>query len=184
MEPTGRVVVGVLAVSLAVGVPAAPNGGTVRVAKAPAGPYLVSAWSQPEPPRVGRLDVSVAVMRPVTEDALLDARVTATAEAADGKAGARAMALVPGGGGNPLYYHALFEMPAPGRWRVTLAVEGPAGAGRAAFDLDVQPARSPVWTLVPAFLLGLGGLWWVVRWWRRQAPAGGPQTDAGRSDPP
>jgi len=41
-----------------------PNGGTLRLGHVTAGPYHVSAWTQPQPPRVGRLDLSVAVMFP------------------------------------------------------------------------------------------------------------------------
>jgi hypothetical protein len=163
----GRLAFAILIAGLAVPLPAGANGGTVRVAKAPVGPYLVSVWSQPEPPRVGRLDVSVAVMRPTTEEALLDARVALTAEPAGASANAATVTLVPGAGGNPLYYHRLVEIPAPGRWRLTVAVEGAAGAGQTAFELDVQPARSLAWGVALGVAIGLAVLWWTVRGSRR-----------------
>jgi hypothetical protein len=43
------------------------NGGTARLSRAAAGPYRVSVWTQPTPPRVGALDVSVTIMRPSGE---------------------------------------------------------------------------------------------------------------------
>ena len=46
------------------------NGGALRLARAPLGPYVVSVWTQPDPPRVGTIDVSVAVMAPGTGEAV------------------------------------------------------------------------------------------------------------------
>ena len=57
-------------VALAIVVPASEtgaHGGRVQLAKVPAGPYLVSVWTLPDPPRAGSLDVSLAVMEPRTE---------------------------------------------------------------------------------------------------------------------
>jgi hypothetical protein len=167
MPRPARLLLAVLIAGLAGPLSVAPNGGTVRVAKAPVGPYLVSVWSQPDPARVGRLDVSVAVMRPATEEALLDARVALTAERAGAGGGAATVTLVPGAGGNPLYYHRLVEIPAPGRWRLTVAVEGAAGAGRTTFEIDVEPARSPAWGVALGAAAGLAVLWWIVRGSRR-----------------
>jgi hypothetical protein len=55
------------------------NGGTPRLNKTTAGPHLVSVWTAPDPPRVGRLDVSVAVMRPSTGEPALDAAARVSA---------------------------------------------------------------------------------------------------------
>jgi hypothetical protein len=123
----------------------------------------VSVWSQPDPARVGRLDISVAVMRPATEEALLDARVALTAERAGAGDSRATVTLVPGAGGNPPCYHRLVEIPAPGRWRLTVAVEGAAGAGRTAFEIDVERARSPAWGVALGVTAGLAVLWWVGR---------------------
>lgn len=157
--------------------PVRANGGTVRLAKIPAGPYLVSAWTQPDPPRVGRLDLSVAVMRPQTEAPVLDATVQVRAERADGSGTPVTVALARGGGGNPLYAHAVLGVPAAGRWRMTVGVEGPSGTGAAAFELDVAPPRPLVWVLLPGMLIGLGLMWWIVR------QSGRPRWPAGGSAP-
>jgi hypothetical protein len=49
-------------------------------------------------------------------------------------------------------------------------VEGAAGAGRTAFEIDVERARSPAWGVALGVTAGLAVLWWVVR---RPRQAGG-----------
>jgi hypothetical protein len=111
------------------------NGGTLRLARAEAGAYLVSVWTQPDPPRVGRLDVSVAVMRPHDGVPVLDVATTVAAQHADDPTSSVARVATRGGGGNLLLYHADLESPRPGRWRVTVTVQAPSGQGSASFDV-------------------------------------------------
>ena len=143
------------------------HGGRVQLAKVPAGPYLVSVWSLPDPPRVGSLDVSLAVMEPRTERALLDASARLTATPRTGSGVALARELERGGGGNPILYHVLLDVPSPGAWQVVVAVQGPAGSGQVGFDLAVEPAPSLLWALGPGVAVGLALLAWMVAGWRR-----------------
>lgn len=46
---------------LGITLPLLANGGTVRISRAPAGPYLVSVLSSPTPLRTGEVDISVLV---------------------------------------------------------------------------------------------------------------------------
>jgi hypothetical protein len=140
------------------------NGGALRLARAEAGPYLVSVWSQPDPPRVGRLDVSVAVMRPPGGEAALDVRARLQAAPADNHGKGVVVALERGAGGNLLLYHANVEVPIATRWRMTVEVEGPHGRGAAPFELDVRPARSLAWFLIilVAAVVIAAGIWWVM----------------------
>ncbi len=144
------------------------NGGTLRLARAEAGPYLVSVWTQPDPPRVGRLDVSVAVMRPQDSTPVLDVAATVAARHADDPASSVSGVAVRGGGGNLLLYHAELELSRAGRWRVTVAVQAPAGQGSASFQVEavrgapyapflvaVAGAVLLVWILRRRFLLGV-----------------------------
>jgi hypothetical protein len=48
-----------------------------------------------------------------------------------------------------------------------VAVEGAAGAGRTAFEIDVEPARSPAWGVALGAAAGLAVLWWIVQGPRR-----------------
>ena len=88
-------------VTLAIVVPAretGAHGGRVQLAKVPAGPYLVSVWTLPDPPRVGSLDVSLAVMEPRTERALLDASAQLTSNGPSPRQTGHARLPLPSGG--------------------------------------------------------------------------------------
>jgi hypothetical protein len=122
--------------------PACAHGGKLQLARAPAGPYAVSAWTQPNPPRVGRLDVSVVVLRPDTGEPMahVDARVTARhvpssqfVSAAVGPDTSLFSFL------SPALRHGTIELRAPGHWRVNISVAGPQGQGDVDFDLDAEP---------------------------------------------
>lgn len=136
--------------------------GTVRLSKVAAGPYLLSAWTQPNPPRVGRLDVSVAVMQPKTEKPVFGAAVHLSAESTARSGTPLVASLERRADGNPFYYHGIPELPAAGPWRITVAVQGPAGAGQAVFDLDVSPPRPLAWSLAPGAVVAGGLLWWLL----------------------
>jgi hypothetical protein len=139
---------------------AGAHGGRVQVAKAPAGPYLVSVWTSPDPPRVGALDVSLAVMEPRTERALLDATARVTLLPSGGPGPGFVRELRSGADGNPLLYHAVLEIPHQGTWHAIVRVEGSAGHGEIGFELAVEPAPSLLWTLAP----GVGVLVALVAW--------------------
>lgn len=143
------------------------NGGTLRVARAPAGPYVLSVWTQPDPPRAGEIDVSVAVMSPATGEAVLDARAIVRA-AAGATMSMPVRTLERGGGGNRLLYHALVDLPAASRWVMTISVSGELGSGETSFQIDVEHPVPVVWWFVA------GGLVLVVialalRWLVRRA---------------
>ena len=144
------------------------NGGTLRLNRVTAGPYHVSAWTQPQPPRVGRLDLSVAVMFPDSGKAVLDGTVRAIARRVEAPGAEAQVRLERGAGGNVLLHHAVLELPSPGRWRVVVDASGPSGGGQAAFELDVLPAlpfaRLALIGFAVATLIAAG---WCVR--RRRA---------------
>jgi hypothetical protein len=139
------------------------HGGTLRLSHTRVGPYTVSVWTQPVTPRVGELDVSVAVMRPQDDAPILDANVRVAAESPDRSGGVITAVAVKGAGGNRLLSHARLKLPSTGRWRIAIVVQGPAGKGGTAFEVQVQPSRQLWWPLA-----GIGGgitLMWFV--WRR-----------------
>ena len=136
------------------------HGGKQRLVLAPAGPYLVSAWTAPDPARVGRLDVSVAVLGRETREPEPNATVRISARRAGAVVSAPAV-LDPGGVlglfSTPLF-HATIGLGAEGVWQVAVFIEGPAGSGPAgsgpagaggvAFDIDVVPAPPIRWTVL------------------------------------
>jgi len=140
------------------------------VARAPAGPYLVSVWTQPDPPRVGQIDVSVAVMASATGEAILDARAAIRADARDAVMSTPAKTLDRGGGGNRLLYRALVDAPAAGRWAMPISVTGPLGSGETAFEIDVRRGLPIAWLLMAGGItLTLAALAW-----RRLSRGAGP----------
>jgi hypothetical protein len=144
------------------------NGGTLRVARATVGPYLVSVWTQPDPPRVGRLDVSVAVMRPEDGTAVLGAAPSVSAQALGDQAAPVTERAVLGGGGTPLLYHAELELSRPGRWRVTVIVPPAPEPGGASFEIDAVPSGSLAPLVIGVVTAGLLA-WMLARRHARRA---------------
>ncbi len=142
------------------------HGGTPRLTRAPAGPYAVSVWTQPATPRVGTLDVSVAVMRPQDGTPVLDAVVHLTAEPLAHAGNPVTVVATPGTGGNRFLFYADLELPSPGAWRVTVSVSGAAGQGRAVFGVQVR-SRGQRWSLLGGIMAGIVLLWLA---WRRLLP--------------
>lgn len=144
------------------------NGGAPRLTNARAGPYLVSMWSQPDSPRVGELDMSVAVMTLEARDPVLDAKVQLTAEPIEREGTPISAGASRGAGTNKLLYHAGLKPPIEGRWRVTVFVEGPAGSGSASVELEVKPPRAMNSLLTGA---GLGLALVFLVWLRFRRPS-------------
>ena len=127
------------------------DGGAVILSRAPAGPYHVSVWVEPSPPRSGIVDLSVAIMKPETGRPALgtDVQVSVTSPR-----GAHSTAsLERGAGGNLLIHHGNLDLGEPGRWRFLLEVVGPAGSGASAFELNAIPSAG--WTRIAAWVAAL-----------------------------
>jgi hypothetical protein len=153
------------------------HGGRLQCELAPAGPYVVSVWTAPDPARVGPIDFSASILRsdtrqPVSEVGMrLTARASALPAFVEG-VGSRAAAglfdfLAP-----PLY-HVKVEIPAQGRWHVTVPVSGAAGRGDVGFDMDVAPPLAVPWGVIaPSIVVTvlLLGAWFVVRGRASQKP--------------
>ena len=146
----------------------AHGGGTPQLTNEPVGSYLLSVWTNPNPPSVGVIHVTAALAEASTGAAVTDPLVHVTAvpvRAASAGAGAPIAAEATDENAEiPIFYEADLQLPTPGDWRFTLAVEGAQGAGTAAFTLPVRPA-GPNWRVLG--LVGVGvvlvaGLGWMV----------------------
>jgi hypothetical protein len=154
------------------------HGGRLRCELAPAGPYVVSVWTTPDPARVGVLDFSASILRsdtrqPVSVQMRLTARATSTPGFIEGvglrEAGGFFDFLAP-----PLY-HVKVELPAQGRWHVSVSVTGAAGHGDTGFDMDVAPALRVPWGVIAAsaaVAVLLLATWFVVNGEARRRRAG------------
>jgi hypothetical protein len=150
----------------------AHSGGAPVLIDAPAGPYRVFAWIQPEPSRVGRVHLDVALTLAPPPDAppnqlvqpVMDAIVRVT-----WMPQRRGQALVtqasPQAGLAGFYYEIETELGVADQWHVAVEVQGPAGHGAASFERQVLAARRVNWLLVASALaallalIGLMGLW-------------------------
>ncbi|HSM58678.1 MAG TPA: hypothetical protein VK879_21165 [Candidatus Sulfomarinibacteraceae bacterium] len=154
-----------LLVLLLLGAPmgaAAHGGGAPQLVNEPAGPYMLSAWTDPDPPRPGEFHVTIAVAEPgqgrEAGPPILGAEVEvrlvaqgATQPLTTARASNEAAA-------NKLFYEADLQVPAEGAYEVQIAVDGPQGSGEAAFAIEASASGGVNWTLMG----GLGAALFVV----------------------
>ena len=147
--------------SAVAGPAAAHGGGTPQLTNAEAGPYRVSAWTQPNPIRAGQLHVTVAVSTAPGPDAdqgqagdvVLYATVQVRLEPMGRPGEAVVAPATRENAVNKLFYEADVELPADGLWQATVEVAGPDGRGSTAFEIEALPASTAS---------GLGALPWPV----------------------
>ena len=167
------VLVGIALVLAIVGT-AMANGGTLQVSREPAGPYLVTVFTDPSPVRVGDVDVSVLVERAGSDDLVQDARVTLTATPVGQVYSGGTFEATHEQATNKLFYAAKFDLTAEGTWRIDVLVSGDAGQGVTAFETLVEPVGlfdRPLVRLV--LLVGIPAavaLWWSFRSRSRSRP--------------
>jgi hypothetical protein len=153
----------------------AHSGGTPRLTAAPAGPYFVYAWTDPEPWRVGEAHISLAVTQPASQAAdqaagqietpVTDVDIAVTLTPLDGAQPPIQVQAAPQSLLNDFYFEAITQLPAPGRWHVAIDVNGAAGHGSTEFELDALPPRTLNWPLLAGagvalvVLVALMGIW-------------------------
>lgn len=145
-----------LAIFIACAQLAFADGGRLRF-RQPAGPFIVTLFTTPDPLARGRADFSVAVERAGTDELVQDADVDLVLTPADGR-------------GTPLKLHAShaaatskwlqaanFTVPASGAWRVTVEVRRGNEAGQCSGEVQVKPsaAENLTWDILPVPLLAL-----------------------------
>jgi hypothetical protein len=133
------------------------DGGALRLER-PAGPFIVSVFTAPEPLRVGRADVSVLVQRRGDGDLLLGATIRLRLRAPDGVEqtllASHEMAT------NRLFQSAWVELPSPGRWQLEITVRHDADEASISCELPVDSPAPPLaahWVplALPPFLIVL-----------------------------
>jgi hypothetical protein len=119
------------------------DGGAVRLSQ-PVGPYRLTVFTAPTPPRAGPVDVSVFVQDGAGGEVLPDLTVRITLTPV-GRAGEPLTARASHEAAtNKLFQAATFDLPDRGRWRVAVAVEGPRGPAECACEVTVE-APAPRW---------------------------------------
>jgi hypothetical protein len=115
------------------------DGGTLRLRER-AGGYQVAVFTSPAPVRAGPVDVSVLVQDAATGEVVPDAQVVVRLTT-PGTEDVLEQAATAEPATNKLFRAAVFQLPAPGRWDVEVAVDGPDGP--ASLRFDVQAADAP-----------------------------------------
>ena len=136
--------------------------GTPQLLNAPAGPYLLSVWTDPDPLRADEAHVVVAVVQPDTQEFIVsDVAVTVRLRSlADPTV--ELVAVAGSDDTNRLLFAAEFnDQVTPGRWQVGVSAAGALGASdEVTFEIDVAAARGFNW-----LWLGVGGLGAAVLLW-------------------
>jgi hypothetical protein len=129
--------------------------GKQQLEQVEAGPYLVSAWTEPETVRVGdELHVTVSV-QDKQEEFVLDGsvQVAAVTETEAGRQVSSAASHEDAV--QKLFYEAALHLDRTGRWTVIISIDAEPGTGEARFDLDVQEAQDDA---LPWSWIGVGAV--------------------------
>jgi hypothetical protein len=134
--------------------------GNRQLEQVEAGPYLISAWSDPETLKVGEeLHITVSV-QDKNEEFVLDADVQVRANLEtdfNQQASARATHE---NAVQKMFYEAELKLRQAGRWQITLTIEAEPGIGEATFSLPVESGNAgddeAPWLWIGAGLAGLG----------------------------
>jgi hypothetical protein len=103
---------------------------------------------------VGQNDISILLGRLSDAQIVLDAEVTLTVEPIDRPDESQIFPATHDNATNKLYYAADVVFPTPGRWKLTVQVDGPDGAASTSFEAQVEE-KSPLEFLRYLSLVGL-----------------------------
>lgn len=117
------------------------NGGTILWVEA-VGAYELTITASPYPLQVGTNDVNALVERLADQRLVLEAQVVITTESLDPPREPQTFQATHETATNKLYYHANVIFPAPGRWKVTVQVDGPEDSVRTSFETQVEQGSS------------------------------------------
>lgn len=175
--PLGIVLLGLLLAGPAISTLRAHGIGKPQVLNQPAGPYLISAWTDPDPLRADESHVVIAVADPATNELIVGGvEVSVVMTSLDDPA--RRVAVVAGTDNvNQLLYAAEFnDQVGEGRWRVGITVAGDRGVSdEIEFEVAIAPARGFNWLWA-----GIGGMAAIIIIWL----AGSMRGDKPRRDKP
>lgn len=149
--------------------------GKTQLLNVESGPYLISAWTDPDPLRADETHVVVAVTEPDTRAPIVSGVEVSVTMISIAVPATFFTEIATTDNVNQLLYAAEFnDQVTAGRWQVKIAVSGARGGGESvSFEVVVDPARGFNWLWI-----GVGGLAFVVIIWvavsmRSQTPRSG-----------
>jgi len=116
----------------------AHGGGTPQLTNEPVEPYLLSAWTNPDPAVVGEMHITVALALAATGDAVTDPIVRVMASPQNGAGDAISVVASHEGALTPIFYEADLDFSHAGSWLIQIEVAGNEGSGGAGFQLEVR----------------------------------------------
>jgi hypothetical protein len=147
--------------------------GKLHLASVPAGDFLLTVWTAPEPVRVGELHVIVGVSRASDGDVVLDDDLRIEVTATSGLGEPLADQATREKSDNKFLYEANLRPREAAWYQVSVSVDHPQDAGGVvAFNLEVVAAAGPNWLLIGlATLLTVIGVAAILVRSRRSAKA-------------
>ncbi len=132
------------------------NGGAIVLVEM-AGAYYLRVTASPYPHQVGLNDISLLLSRASDAQVVLDAEVTLTAEPLDRSGEPQTFPATHANATEAWYYAANVVFPTPGRWRLTVHIDGPESEVSRSFEVQVMPRPFPGFlTYLGAGVLALG----------------------------
>jgi hypothetical protein len=114
-----------------------------------AGPFTVTVFTSPVPPRAGPVDFSVMLQTASGDEVVLDAAIslvlTKAGEADFPGEATHSLAT------DKLLYSVNLNPPVPGVWQLEVHVRGTAGNASTTKSIRLLEAESPVWNYWPYF---------------------------------
>ncbi|MEZ4705739.1 MAG: hypothetical protein R3A44_00955 [Caldilineaceae bacterium] len=138
----------------------AHGGGQPHLYQVSAGPYQLTVWLSPEPPRAEALQIAVEADVANAAATGLDVQIEMHRLGQPGQP-IHAPAIEKSGFFLN-YYQSNVILPVDGLWDISITVTGVAGAGTVQFLMDVLPARAAPWELIFWSILAVGALLWAV----------------------
>lgn len=159
---------------LSVPIVKAHGGGTPQLTNAEVGPYWISVWTQPDPPKVGELHLTAALAEPGAINAslkeagppILNALIEVQLRPLDRPGGSISAVASHENAVNKLFYEADLDIPHSGHWEATLLVNGPdSGSGTVSFELEVVEGSTinMSWSLIGTMVVFFAAVIWMMR---------------------
>jgi hypothetical protein len=152
--------------------------GGVMLFRKRADPFIVTAFSEPAPPRVGLVDLSVMLQKANDQTTVLDASVMVRLKKSS--AGTITEVVAPATHAratNKLLYAAQVTLASPGEWQLTVDIKQGNATASVSSQMSVLPEQAPTVTYWPYFaMVPVLVLFFILnRWLRRKWGVRHPQ---------
>lgn len=138
--------------------PIQANGGTTMLTEQ-VGPYDLTVTASPYPLRVDQVnDISTLIGRQSDQQLVLEAEIILIAEPVDHSGEAQTFAATHDNATNKLYYAANVVFPTPGRWQITVQIDGPEGPATTTFEEQVEEKSSAAILIYPLIGVVVGAI--------------------------